>query len=54
MKSITIKRKYLVFVNGQKAKERLTLAFALKDKKDLESKGLNGVSIGYKLESKEN
>ena len=46
---IGMERKYIVLVNGVKAKERMTMKFALQDVKELQSKGYNKVSIAEKL-----
>ncbi len=44
-----MEKKYLIYVNGVLAKSRKTLAFALKDKAELEAKGYRNVSIAEKL-----
>ena len=49
MDCISIKplRPYLILVDGRLAKRRKTYAFAMKDKRELETEGYNMVSIAY-------
>lgn len=42
-------RPYLILVNGKLAKRRMTLAFAMKDKKELEAQGYKNVSIAEEI-----
>ncbi len=44
-----MERPYLILVNGVLAKRRITLAGALKVKKELESRGFKGVSVAETL-----
>jgi hypothetical protein len=50
MRDKPMTKRYVILVNGVKAKERLTLAFALKDVKDLVAKGYKNVSVAEKLD----
>lgn len=49
----TMDKKYLILVDGKLATRRMTLWFALKDKKELEAKGYQRVSVAEEITLKE-
>lgn len=44
-------RKYLILVDGKLATRRMTLARAIKDKKELEAKGYRLVSVAEEIDT---